>query len=378
MKLFDRALIAGGIAGHVGLLIGFAVANAPESFLWVADSYATHLPGAQNIAAALQGKEALRDSKGGWDSILFTHLYVGVFFAIFGVKPWVSSLALLFAKTGTFAVILALGKRMFNTPTALIALLTYILMPTITFYTTTFYKEALVQLFVALSFWGLFLLIAEKRYFGLLVLSVGLGLIMIERFYLFPSYAFVLLISIWLSSREAKRGLRSVFILSATVAGIAIFSFIWREILIPSSLLPALRAFRESFNGYSDVSREYNGDLIYPLAVIKILLTPFFTLRKFSLYGDFSYLLLWGTFLNHAVIVGAMWSLFSDFRANIAKHWFLWIPFTFFILLFAYLAPFSGRQRDSFYPLLAIYFAALIVKTNGLQDLRRFFARKLT
>lgn len=375
-KYLSRSLVLGGIAAHVGLLVGFAVANAPDSVLWVGDSYSTHLPGAKNVAAALHGEEELRDTRGGWDTIHFAHYYVGAFFAVFGVKPWVSSLALLFAKTGTFFLILVLGKRLFSSTTALLALLTYILMPTIAFYTTTFYKEALVQFFVAFSFWGLYLLIVEKKYHGMMVLAVGLAMLMIERFYLFPPFALVLFISIWVTNRSDHRALRPLLFL-LTVVSVAAFYFIYQERLQLSSLMPELRAARESYNAYSDIDRRFNIDLIYPLSVVKILLTPFFTIRKFSLYGDFSFLLLWGTFLNHVVILGALWTLVRNFKTNISRHWFLWIPFFYFILLFAYLAPFSGRQRDSFYPLLVIYFAALVVETKGFQSLRQFVKSKV-
>jgi uncharacterized membrane protein len=54
-----------------------------------------------------------------------------------------------------------------------------------------------------------------------------------------------------------------------------------------------------------------------------------------------------------------------EFIRTKLKTAILVVPFALFLLLFAYLAPYSGRQRDSFYPVIAL-FAAI-----GLQKIMK-------
>ena len=103
------------------------------------------------------------------------------------------------------------------------------------------------------------------------------------------------------------------------------------------------------------VDKAWNQDIAYPLAALKILFTPFFHPNKFEVFKDFSAILTWAAIPSQAVTVLVLFGVAAEFVLARLKTAILTIPFSLFLLLFAYLAPYSGRQRDSFYPVIALF-----------------------
>ena len=130
---------------------------------------------------------------------------------------------------------------------------------------------------------------------------------------------------------------------------------------------PRLARFRADMMAPSDISREWNADLWYPLAVVKVLFTPFFTFHKFEIFRDLSALLTWGSFASQAVIALGCYGFWLQMReagtsqARVGAL-IMALPLISFILFFGYLAPYSGRQRDSFFPVIATFAAVAVVR----------------
>lgn len=346
------------IAIQGGIIVGLAFANAPDSALWVSDTYSSHLPLAKSVADALTGKDGLPAEKGFSDHVLFTHFYVGIFFALFGVKPWVSALAMLLLKCCTIGIIWQWTRKLFNERAAAISIMAYGLMPTVMFYTMTFYKEAVIQFFVAAIMLSLFEILQKRDYRFFLLITPTLYALMYERFYLFPPFLFVLFFTLFFQA-QAPRRIKLAMLLMALILG-GIFATTYNRYFPIEGLLKSLMAMRASLNSYSDINPAFNRDLFYPLAVLKITFTPYFTLSKFSLFSNLSYLLIWGSFFNQAIIALGLYGFWRAAKTNWRTHWYYGVPFVWFLMLYAYLAPYSGRQRDSFYPLIAVYSAIAI------------------
>lgn len=370
---FDRVLGFSALL-HVGIVIGLTLAGSPEKYLWVADTHSTHLPGAELVAKAIKSGSGFSEIFKGplLNRVFFTHVLVGLFFTIFGVNVYASSLAMLVMKMGALFFTYRLAKKLFDDKIALIAALTYAFVPTILFYTSIFTKEAAIQLFVAMAMYGLYGLLVEKRISHGLLFFGAICMLGLERFYLLPPFVLIAIIQFLVTRRiPIKTRLSVVFGLLVVAAA---FVGILSQTYDLSRLASELARARNAYNAYSDVNRTYNIDLNYFLSLFKITFTPFFTANKFVLFSDFSYILIWGAPINQLVILGSLAGCAVCLRANWRRHWYYWVPFVFFLILFAYLAPYSGRQRDSFYPILSIYFAHFFVGLSKV-GLRYFRVR---
>ncbi len=280
-------------------------------------------------------------------------------FLFCGVNPFSSSMALMVAKLLTVFVTFHLGKTMINARIGAIGALIYVFSPTILYYTTVFYKETVVQLLTAiilLSVFKVFLNPGGVRYWMLLFLS--LAAILNERFYMFFFYiaAFIPLVIIRKKFANKTQGIIAFVLL--VLVGFAIGQQAY-ELLVKGDTTPVIDIFknyRRWFLRYPDVS-PLNWTLPYPLLAVKILFTPYFTLNKFTLFSDYGYILIWASFFNQAVILFSLYGMFGALRISFERNWFLILPFVFFIGLYAYLAPYSGRLRDGFYPIIVVYAA---------------------
>lgn len=349
------------LAQHLGIIVGFVLADAPFDRLWVWDSYNLHIPGAVNVANALAGVEELRSMRNSFDRIYVTHFFVGIFFYFFGATPWVSSLALLVPKLGATFLTFKLGDRLFGSATGILAAAVYALLPTITFYTLVFYKEAFVHLFVLGVFYGLTLVRAGRAswaiHFGIVL---SLGLIANERFYLFPLF----LLSTFLVYGQVAvwTPIRIGMVTVATALCCTLFVRHFSDQIKFENLWAELVRFKNEYNAFSDVDQKWNAQLPYPIGVLKLYFSPYFHPRKFGMFSDYSLLLIWASFLSQIVLVGAALELFlrtmkTGWRRLLWSYGYVFIPFLGFMLVFGYVAPFAGRLRDMFVPLLALFFA---------------------
>lgn len=343
------------ISIYSGILIAFYYVNPGNDLLWVIDSYQMHIPGSVNIMNFILGEESIRETSNAWDKIYFTHIVVGIFFSIFGVNPIVSSVVMMIAKLGTILVIFSLGKKIFNERIAAIAVLVYSLMPTVLFYTISFYKEAIIELIVAVIIHSSYSVINEKRKFRHIVtLVISLLLIANERFYLFPILMFSILMY-YILNKEIKMRFKILIVIFSVITSFYLYN-LYSTVVNLRDIFQVIKGFRESYNSLEDV-KESNMNLPYVLGFIKFIFTPFFTLNKFELYNDLSYLIIWGAIPNQIIIVFSLFGMYRSVKENIKKHWIILFPFLIFLCLFAYVSPYNGRLRDSFYSVIAIYAA---------------------
>lgn len=353
------------LALHLALILGFYLSGHPETALWAADSYARYIPGAANVANYLHGKEALGTIGVPFMKVFFTQAFVGLFFSSIGVSAVSSAIALMFIKLLTVFVVFFLAKTMFNEKTASIAGLIYVFMPTVLFYTTVFYKEAAVQLMVAAILMSVSKIYSDyRKVIYWVILAVSMILLITERFYLFFLFTPIFILLFGIISGSARKKYIFIFLpiigaglylLTHKYAGWMSGKTIEYHNLFPDMVL-AIKDFRLSYSQHPDIAA-INLTLPYPLAFLKIMFTPFFTFNKFSLFSDYSYILIWGSFLNQIVVALSLYGMYQALSNEWRKNWFLISPYFLFLCLFAYVAPYSGRLRDSFYPVIVVYAA---------------------
>lgn len=373
-EVSGRVILAGvllsAIALHVGILSVFAVSGARDSMLWMPDTYVTHLPGSMEVVRRLTGESLPGLRAEPFTDLLVTHWYVGSFFAIFGASPLVSGLALLLAKLGSLVLVYLLTRDLFGRTPAALASAIFAFMPTTMFYSLTFYKEAVIHFFSAGALWVL-ASSDQLRWKPIVFGGICLFALLNERFYLVP----FLVLSMFLIflSRRNRLGPESRRKMTFSVLGLCLLTtalFVWRygPTYFTKDFFKVIYLTRENLNTTPDVDRSVNADLIYPVAVLKTIFTPYFSLRKFTLFSDFSFLLLWGSFLNQVAMAAALIQAYRCLREDWRRHVIFWVPVVGLILAVAYLAPYSGRQRDSFYPIIAVYAAVLATRRLRLKE----------
>ncbi len=361
------------ISIYIGIIIGFQLAGAPEKSIWMTDSYTMHLPGSVNIANVLHGASQIRATSSVFDKIYFIHFWTGFWFWLIGVFPSVTVLAMLPLKTLTAFIIFKLGKKIFGQKEGAVASMIYIFMPTTLFYTVAFYKESMIHLAIAslsLSIFCIFIT-KELKYF-LLLLPAAL-ILSNERFYLFPIFLFTISL-LTLCTREISYKFKIFICIIGSLTALIFYNKYQGQIPI-NRLVETLNNFRNNYNNYTDIQSAYNLRLSYPLAFIKLVFTPYFTFNKFNLFYDYSYLLIWGSLLNQVVIFLGFFQLIKSSK----EYWYFLLPMLIFIIIFAYIAPYNGRLRDSFYPIIAIFsvrgFSSFLTFFQNIKKNKKLFAK---
>lgn len=338
---------------HVGLFIGLFFSHAPDNVIWMPDSYTYHIPQSLAFLDVIKGKIPF-DFQFKIDGRYYIfHIVSAVSFLFFGTNIFASGLSLFIGKILTTYSVYILGKKVFNDKTGLVAAFLYAFVPTNFFYSISFYKEVYVQLFVTLSFIFSYSVFIEKNSKSIIYLIISLLLLFNERFHLFCFFLFaIIIIAPFVTSN--KKLFKFCFII---VFATALISQLW----IFRYEIQHLDSLRYSYNNFPDIDKKFNTEIPYFLALIKITFTPFFTLSKFDMFYDFSYLLIWGSFVNQIVIASALLALLRNIKNSFATSVLLWTPFICFLVLFAYIGPAQGRLRDSFYPLISVYAAFTFV-----------------
>lgn len=358
---------------HLGILCGYAFGQGTENMFWNVDSYEIHLPGAVNFANIFNGTEGLRSLTSSLDRIYFTHLIVGLFFYLFGVSPITSSLCLALIKLMSGVVIERLGRELANKKVGVIALLIFATAPTVLFYTLSYYKIAIVQLMLVTCCYFSFNFSRKPSFVSIASFIVCNLFLLNESVYLGLAVSSLLILqtlSSKLISRFAKALMLVVFFAFMVVTYLkyeSYFSF--------NSVFDSLRSIKDQYNNYEDVNPRFNSQLPYFLQLLKLYLTPVFTFNKLDIFKDFSALLTWGSFFHQLIALAMAFVLIFLPKSFEKKDYFFLFPFLLFLLLFAYIAPYNGRLRDSFYPLIAIfaapaliYFAERFIKRRELQE----------
>jgi hypothetical protein len=357
-----RRLLYVVVGLHLGILLGYFLWDSPIDRLWVSDSISLHVPSAKAVVDLLLSRSS---STAVAADFHFAHYFVGIFFLLFGANPVASGIALLIPKLITIVLTFKLGARAFNERVGLVAAASYGLLPTILFYTLVFYKEAFVHCFAMGATYILFLINRREHTKGHVALLFGLLILIAnERFYLFPLFVISTLWVFW--SAIALSNLRRAAFLILLAGSAAVYVVQFSGKVDFSNFFSELTRFKNEYNSYPDVDRRWNADLLYPLGVIKLYFSPYFHPRKFDLFNEFSLLLIWGSFLNQIVLLFGVVQVFrqilADGFAKFTKLFgFLFVPFIGVMLVFGYVAPFAGRIRDTFVPLIAIFFAKIYV-----------------
>jgi hypothetical protein len=358
---------------HLSIAVTAKVLNAPDSFFWVTDSYSTHLPESIKYSEYFKGNPIpLSEKIKSWKDIAsfrtpqgtFTHMVTGLFMAIFGVNTFSSILVQLLFKLVALYCIFSTAKLLWSEREGVIAAQLYAFCPTVFFYNLMLYKESAVQMLTASIFLMVLLIYQQRKWWALFPLILAFVLLSKERFYVSIIMSFVLILPICKILPRARKvrigviggmflvliGLLIVF--NQEVTDLWVKNFNWVKI------------YKSRYASFSDVLNNYNYQIPYPLAFIKILFSPYFTLNKFSIFSHWSLLIIWGSFINQAIILASVGGFLGTLRKRNHVHIILWLPFICFLIFAAYISPWSGRLRDSFYPLIACYGAFFLVNNK--------------
>ncbi len=330
-----------------GILLGFVLVSENASLLWPQDAFTSHLPISENVSLALRGE--IEWSKVGLDQPgTIIHLFTGLWFFLIGKTVYATTLSLLCFKLITICIVFLFCRNIENAKTAYLSGLTYILAPTVLFYTTTFYKEASVHSLVALIFYFSHLVFVKNKYWLLIPLGMFFYFLSRERFYLvflfIPS-----LLTLGLFASNKHRWLK------AALSG-SILLFLYQENVYlqqsPEWVIRRLETFRQDHMKFNDYHYKYNYEIPYFLAFLKSLFTPYFTFNKLKIYFDYSNLLTWGSFLNQVIILSACIAFFKNFKNKVAHHLWICMPLFFLLLFLAYISPWAARLETASIPSL--------------------------
>lgn len=344
------------------LILGIAttaqVIHSPNSFFWAQDSIQSHLPESIKFSEYFKGNDAIKTTM-GIENGKATHAFTGALIVLFGVNTFTTVLGQLILKLLTCIVIYNICQIQWNKRVGYVAAAVYAFCPTVIFYNLFFYKEGMVQLMVAFILLFTLKIFLRKKLFYVFPLALAYWILFGERAYL--SYILIIpLILMPLRTDLLKPNSRKVVyliilaLLGMILLYLGLFDF--------NQKVTKLAELRAHYSSFSDVQNKYNYEIPLPVAFIKILLSPYFTFNKFNIFSDTSLLLIWGSFVNQAIILASLCGFFIAARRNLT-HVIVWIPFIIFLSFAAYISPWSGRLRDSFYPLIACY-AAYFIYTN--------------
>jgi 4-amino-4-deoxy-L-arabinose transferase-like glycosyltransferase len=338
---------------NLSIAITAQILISSNAFFWVQDVQG-HLPESLMFTDFIKNHSQVIPDL-GFHQGKSTHALTGLSIAIFGINTFATILAQLIFKIIAVVCIYFIGKTLWSKKVGLIAIQLYGFCPTIFFYTIVLYKEAAVQAFLAASILFTLKIFLEKKYLFTIPLIITLALLLGERGYI--TYLLLLMFPflIYNLSFEKNKKNNLIFFFSGLITLLA--SYIYKPQLFSyTNIANDLMRTRNLYSSYLDVVGQYNYQIPYPLALLKITFTPFFTINKFEIFSDFSDLLIWGSFINQIIIFSALLGLIRAAKQKIL-HLYLWIPFFVFLLFAAYVSPFSGRIRDSFYPLISCYAA---------------------
>lgn len=366
-----NSLVALGVLFYIGAILGFVITGSSE-MLWVADSRDVHLPGVSRAIEFLRGNAPLElKSIYAGEQVQLIYLWVAVFALPFGLTPLVTSIALLVLKILTWAYVGRRVRESFGQPIAVATVCFLIFVPTQIFYGLVFYKEPMVQLLTTVAIFEAHRFYRSGGNLALLSAFAAIAGLALERFYLAPMLflSAVLAMSRFFVRAGRSTLLQKLVLTSAAVAAAVVFSLLYARDFGQIEFFPRLARFRADMMSPSDISKAWNLDLWYPFAVVKVLFTPFFTFQKFEIFKDLSALLTWGSFASQSVILFGCFGFWFHFRKKDSRieALLLVLPLTAFILLFGYLAPYSGRQRDSFFPVIALFAALAIDRWSKLR-----------
>jgi hypothetical protein len=335
------------VCNHVGIFLGYSLASGADYMLWPADAIDHHLPNAIAVSKWILGEDTIEIfSDNPFSKIYISNIWVGIFFAIFGIFPIVSGLAMLIIKLCTIYLIyrsaLILTKTKFI---ALTAAIIYGLLPTLTFYTIQFYKDFFIQFLIAVIIFIQLKSIKQPKF--ALLIPLPLAILFVERFYLLVIICITLVLYYWSQSGRIIPKIL-IFLLGGYVSYF-VLNYYFPEQNI-SQLMEIIKNFEIAQNDSTDVTPTTN----IVLDLFRIIFTPFFNFYKVDQYKYFDSLLTFGGFIHQLIIIFYLRGLWV-YRDN--RFVLLNFGFLFLLIILAMIMPYDGRARDSFYPLVSIFTA---------------------
>lgn len=345
-----------------GLLIAGFWAIGRSDVLWVPDSFTLHGPGAERALAFLMGNGRLDFTSVFGEQVQFTYLWAALLGVFAGINPVSTAVSNLAIKLITWILWHRSISKHYGHQVANMTLLILMFVPTQVFYGLVYYKEPVVQMFVVIAISAALDLRIKPNAQAFIFGAVSVLCLAIERIYLAPMLGLVLVVSIIPHIKSFAFNGRSVASGVVAIGAAGVFVMVFFRDFSLLKIFDNLAWLRHNYMNAPGVDKAWNQDIAYPLAVIKILFTPFFHPNKLEVFKDFSAILTWGAIPSQAVTALALFGVAAEFVRARLKTAILTIPFALFLLLFAYLAPYSGRQRDSFYPVIALFAAIGILK----------------
>ena len=356
---------------HFSMAISAQLLIDPVYTLWVPDSLATHIPKTLDLIRFLQGGDFPLLQPGKQFGVI-THLTNALFMSLFGVNSFSTIISQLFFKL--FAIYFIYKSSMIIFKVRAISLLAptlYALCPTVLFYTITFYKESTVHALMSATLYFILSIFINGKIKHVPLLFLSLVILFLERFYL--SFLMLMPIGLFLLSSRTKNIYKVVSVFFLSIAAFYISKNYTEYSLV--KVFQNLKVLRQSHMNLPGINISLNYDIWYPLALIKTIFTPFISPEKFIVFKKFSGLLIWGSLLNQTIILTAFLSFIKEIKKQ-KTHIIIWMPFITFLLLAAYISPWAGRIRDSFYPIISIYSAHLLYTLPKESDLVKNLLKK--
>lgn len=365
-KEFPKSILVQIFILSMTIVVGAFIFKAPQESFWVPDSYTTHLPESVRFSQFFLGQKQITWEELNALSGRTTQFFTGIAITFFGKNIIATTLVQTLFKLISCICVYHLAKSLWkDNKIALGSLLIYASCPTVFFYTNVLYKEGAVQALFALAILSWVKIYKEKKaiYFVFLVLS--LILLINERFYV-AILTFIGITGLFLNDKlkSEKKALGLFFTLGIIVGTITYF-------LMPEHfqfIIDKIKQQREYHSSFNDVVNQFNYQIPYPVALIKILFSPYFTLNKFNIFIGFSNILIWGSFINQGIILTSLLGFYRSLKTSL-QNFYLMLPFFIFLLMAAYISPWSGRIRDSFYPIIACYASYFIVNNKLFKQL---------
>jgi hypothetical protein len=352
-----------GVALQLGLLFGLGISPEAQHQVWQVDTYSIHLPRSLNVSNFLHQEKSVSFMTSVTNKTYFTHIWVGLFYYLFGVNSFVTLLSFLPIKIISLRLMFKATKNIFDSKAASLSTLLYLFSPMTLFYTNVFYKYFMIQLYVISIIYLHSKLKIKFNLKDLLLLCLALLLCWNDRFYLAVFMLGGLTLDVLLLKNISFRTKVIFSIISLIIAPILLYGF--KDNFNFKNIYNSMLNYHHMFVNYKDVD-PINRDLFYPLKIIKFLFTPFFTTNKFEIFYDLSYLLIWGSFQHQLVTLLSLYGLFESLKKNLSKHIFHFAFSASLILIFAYVAPYSGRIRDCILPIIIIYSSYTLVMKSDL------------
>ena len=333
----------------LGIILGLIFSPFGDNLLWVTDSINMHVPGTHRLLKMLMGEEVSFINL--YDRTYLTYFFVSPFFALFGASQVSSALGLLIPRLFTVLLIYKTTKLIIKEHEAKVASLIFAFSPITLFYSLAFYKEATVQMLVILCIYLMLKIETKFSWKCLAALVISLVLLGYERHYLFPCMI-LCLVSLALLSSKAPNYLKFSAIGFSILSYFAFKLYYWD--IGFDNLIRSLQSYRQLYrDNYPDVS-PINYQLPYIVAVGKLFFSPIFTPGKMKLFSNFSHLITWGSFFNQVVHISFIIGMYKLVKENYKRFIPIIAPLALLLLIFGYVAPYNGRLKDSFFPVIAI------------------------